>query len=176
MTGELITGDVFSPALSTGGLNYELISNPYVSAIDFDALASENILLVEDGYWIWNPSAGNYVTRAAGTGASPYIQVGQGFFVQTKATGSFVFSNAQRLHSDTTSFLKEQPLNVLSAKVEGGETGFRDELYIRFAEGATANYDEEIEAVKWYSMHDDATMIYSVAEDETELAINVLPL
>ncbi len=43
-------------------------------------------------------------------------------------------------------------------------------------DGATTGYDEELESIKWYSINSDATMIWSIASDETELAINAMPL
>jgi len=48
-------------------------------------------------------------------------------------------------------------------------------MYVYFEEGATFDYDEEIESKKWNSVNIDATMIRSIAEDGTELAINALP-
>ena len=176
MTGDLMTGAISSPSLTHSGSNYEMISNPYPSAINFPALATANSTLVENKYWIWNPAGGNYVSRAGTTGATPYIQVGQGFFVETKSTGVFNFTNSERAHSDTTSFLKNGESNVLIVKVVGGDFEFKDEMYIAFSEDATNGYDEKIEAKKWYSMYEDATMIYSIAEDDTELAINMLPI
>jgi len=66
--------------------------------------------------------------------------------------------------------------NVLHMHVAGGDYGYQDNLYIYFWEGATTGYDVEIEAIKWYSINEDATMIWSTATDETELAINAMPL
>ncbi len=66
--------------------------------------------------------------------------------------------------------------NVLKITVTGGDYGYVDEMYIYFIEGATWGYDQEMEAVKWYSIYPDATMIWSIAGDGTELAINAMPL
>jgi len=66
--------------------------------------------------------------------------------------------------------------NLIVVHVDGGDYGYQDDLYIRFMEGATPNYDIELEAIKWYSINPDATMIWSIAEDGTELAINAMPL
>jgi len=65
---------------------------------------------------------------------------------------------------------------VISIRVEGGQQGYIDELIIYFLEDATTGYDEEFESIKWYSFFPDATMIWSIASDETELAINAMPL
>jgi len=66
--------------------------------------------------------------------------------------------------------------NVIKVNITGGEYGYTDELYIYFKEGATPGYDVEMESIKWYSIYPDATMIWSIADDGAELAINAMPL
>ena len=71
---------------------------------------------------------------------------------------------------------REGTTNLLKIEIEGGNQGFEDEAYIHFREGATTGYDSEIEAIKWYSPDPEATMIWTIASDNTNLAINKLPL
>jgi hypothetical protein len=66
--------------------------------------------------------------------------------------------------------------NELTMKVSGGDYGYRDELVVRFVDDATYGYDEEIDAYKRNSMYDDATQIECVADDNSKLAIDFLPL
>jgi len=172
MTGALFTGNISSPALTFSNNHNELLSNPYPSAIDFDGLAGDNSSVVQNKYWIWNPAANTYVTRAGGIGGPQYIQVGQGFFVEMKQAGTFNFTNARRTHSADA--FRSTVANLLSVKVVGGLEGYTDETFIRFDDDATSGYDIEIEAEKWSSQNSDATMISTIAEDNTELAINVL--
>jgi hypothetical protein len=73
-------------------------------------------------------------------------------------------------------FIRSTTPNVLNIHVAGGDYGYQDNLYIYYWDGATTGYDEELESIKWYSINDDATMIWSIATDETELAINAMPL
>lgn len=73
-------------------------------------------------------------------------------------------------------FIRSTTPNVLNIHVAGGDYGYEDNLYIYYWDGATTGYDEELESIKWYSINDDATMIWSIASDETELAINAMPL
>ncbi len=175
MTGEFITGSTSSPALTYSNNHYELISNPYPSSIDFDAFAAANSSDINNGYWIWNPGTGNYEARAGGTGSQQYVQVGQAFFVETKSgVGTVQFTNALRTHS-SDAFRDILP-NMLTMNVSGGDMGYSDELIVRFTEDATNGYDVNLDAEKWNSMYDDATMIRSIAEDGSELAINALPL
>lgn len=71
---------------------------------------------------------------------------------------------------------RDASTDLLKIVVEGGTQGFVDETYIHFDENATTAYDEAIDAIKWYSIDPEATMIWTVASDDTELAINNLPL
>ena len=174
MTGSLMTGAISSPALTFSNNHYELISNPYPSSIDFDGLAADNSGVANNAYWIWNPATNSYVERAGGVGGTQYIQVGQGFFVETNSAGTFNFSNARRAHS-TVAF-RETMTNMLSVAAEGGKPGYRDDAIIRFDEQATSGYDVNMEAVFWESQNSDATSLRSLAEGNLELAINALPL
>ncbi len=176
MTGEFITGDKSTDALGYSNNHNELISNPYPSAIDFDAFATDasNSGTISNKYWLWDPSAGSYITRSGGSGGQQYLQVGQAFFVETTASGSVTFKNSFRTHSNDA-FRDINP-NELTMKVSGGDYGYRDELVVRFVEDATSGYDPEIDAYKMNSMYEDATQIESVAEDGSKLAINFLPV
>jgi len=58
--------------------------------------------------------------------------------------------------------------------VEGGSIGFKDELYIRFKEDALSGLDD-YDVIKWNSIAYQATMIRSISNDGSELAINMLP-
>ncbi len=176
MTGQLMTGNVSPPALTYSNNHYELISNPYPSSINFDDFATDgsNSGVINNKYWLWDPSAGTYITRASGSGGSEHIQVGQAFFVETVANGTVTFKNSFREHSNDP-FRSINP-NELTMKVSGGNYGFSDELVVRFVEDATYGYDETLDAHKFASMYDDATQIESVAEDGTKLAINFLPV
>ncbi|MCB2209092.1 MAG: T9SS type A sorting domain-containing protein [Bacteroidetes bacterium] len=83
---------------------------------------------------------------------------------------------AQYTTDNQIEFSRNTTPNVLHMHVAGGDYGYQDNLYIYFWEGATTGYDVEIEAIKWYSINEDATMIWSIASDDTELAINAMPL
>ncbi len=174
MTGAFITGNTSSPALTYSNNHYELISNPYPSSIDFDAFAAANTGTINNEYWIWNPGTGNYENRVGGAGSQQYVQVGQAFFVETNSAGSVQFTNALRAHSSDA--FREVIPNMLTMKVHGGTMGYSDELIVRFTDDATNGYDVNLDGEKWNSMYDDATMIRSIAEDGSELAINALPL
>jgi hypothetical protein len=173
MFGYPKSGDITFNTHHIVGNTFELISNPYTSAIDFSKFIVNNALEIFNKFNIYDNTTGNYFQYIPGIN-SPYIQVGQGFFVQTlPTTNSVTFSNSHKTHSNVA--FREVFPNLLNVSVEGGSHGFKDKLYIRFGPEATTYYDEEIEALKWRSISDWATMIYSIAGDDSTLAVNVLP-
>jgi hypothetical protein len=174
MRGYPVSGSVSYAIRNVVNNGLELISNPFPSAIDFDDFASDNSAYIRDMYYIYDPTSGNYVTRASGIGGTQYIQHGQGFFVYTKANGNINFTNAHKTHSDDP--FREIIPNLLTVQVTGGTIGFKDETYICFAHGASKGFDEEIDAKKWNSVSAGATMINTLADDNTRMAINTLPI
>ncbi len=71
---------------------------------------------------------------------------------------------------------REVFMNLLTVKVTGGTIGFKDETYICFSNDASKGFDEEIDAKKWNSVSSGATMINTLADDNTRMAINTLPV
>jgi hypothetical protein len=174
MFGYPKSGDITFNTHYVVGNTIELIGNPYSSAIDFDEFYQDNMGEILPHFYIYDNGGGNYVVYQYPGVGSPYIQVGQSFFVNTRpATYSVVFSNSHRVHNNVA--FREFTPNLLNVSVEGGSNGFRDNLYVRFDPQATSYYDEEIDALKWRSISEGATMIYSIAEDDSTLAVNVLP-
>ncbi|MCB2209091.1 MAG: T9SS type A sorting domain-containing protein [Bacteroidetes bacterium] len=183
MEGFPVAGTVNYTLTYNANNRYELISNPFPCAIDFDAFADDNGTdKMEPKYWIWDAdlevgkSAGNYVTRSYGTGGSQYIQYGQALFIYTGAASGgqdLNFTSDHKVHNSTE--FRDFIPNELSMYVSGGTIGFKDALYIRFIEDASAGTDE-YDAEKWNSVSEGATMIRSIADDGSELAINFLPI
>jgi len=134
MVGYPVAGSVTYSTSFFLGNELELLGNPFPSAIDFDAFADSILGANKDDifnkYWIYDPSIGNYRTRVAGIGGSRYIQVGQGFFVQTRRVGSVVFQISDKSHSNDP--FREIQTNLLTLKVEGGTMEYEDELYYQY--------------------------------------------
>jgi hypothetical protein len=174
MEGYPIAGDVSYTIRHYNNNHLELISNPFPSAIDFDDFADDNSTYIQDKYWIYSASSGNYVARSNGSGGSQYIQYGQGFFVETKANGNISFTDDYKAHN-TVTFRETNP-NELSMHVRGGSIGFEDDLYIRFLEEGASGGIDDFDAKKWNSVSAGATMIRSIAAGGAELAINMMPI
>lgn len=112
-------GVIGVPIILAGSNNFNLIGNPYPSAIDADLFYAANSALIDgtfyfwthntpinpleydgDDYAIWN-SVGGIGAAGGGTGNTTIpngnIAAGQGFFVKSIANGSANFNNSMRL-------------------------------------------------------------------------------
>lgn len=116
----VITAPIAYNAINTGG-HWNLIGNPYPSALDFDAFVTNNPGIVEGAAYLWShdqtPSQTNngnqavnftntdYIIMNTGSGTvnnSPgtlleYIPVGQSFFIAGIANGNVTFNNSMRI-------------------------------------------------------------------------------
>ncbi|SHG72974.1 lamin tail domain-containing protein [Winogradskyella jejuensis] len=132
--GAYNTGDITYPVVNdpTNGLHWNLIGNPYPSAIDIDAFFNQNGTVapgnntVYEVVYMWsqvNPVDGanpgnevlnynqnDYITVNAlgeagnGTTAAPSRQIpsGQAFFVPSASSGNVVFTNSMRVSGDNS--------------------------------------------------------------------------
>jgi hypothetical protein len=53
---------------------------------------------------------------------------------------------------------------------------FSDDAYVMFSDGASVNFDKQFDALKLISFNDQVPQIYTVAPDNSDLAINVMPM
>ena len=169
-TGNLNTGTV-SPALTKTGTGtyagYNLVGNPYASAIDWKAASGWNrtSLVDNSGYdmAIWNDAAGNYCSYNSNgssgiNGGTQYIAAGQGFFVNATSSGILGMNNDIRVHN-TQAFLKspDDITNILRLNVSGNANTYSDEIVVEFGH-ATAGGG----AGKIFSFYETAPSLYTV--------------
>jgi len=179
----LMNNGAFTPLTTyTTDYGFNLVPNPYPSAIDWNASSGwekkENIggsiyfwpggIANSSNYASWNGSIGI-------NGGTPYIPVGQSFFVQAtseapvlRMNNSVRVHNAQSFWKSTTAFT-----NVLRLATVANEA--TDELVIHFREGATKGFDSEYDAFKLQGGA-NAPQISSIDNDGNSLSINSLPL
>lgn len=192
------SGTVTVPDYAGGGTNpiaytefdgWNLIGNPYASAISWDDVTLSN---VEDFVYFYNGSTYQcYGTSPYNQGitvntAAKFIPAGQGFFVKAEYQADPV-ANPQtvtipktaRVHNSQTFYKSptELPNNVVKFNVSQGD--FTDESIIRTLpteSGVTESHDAEYDAHKMFSWENGNPQIYSTSVDKTErYAINSLP-
>ena len=182
--GKLNSGkfDVATPSASAA-FQYNLVPNPYPSAIDWLAATGWTKTNLNNAIYIWNRDYatgenpnGQYASFVNGfgtNGGSRYIAPGQSFFVETTGSGSPALSmtNAVRVHSSDP-FLKEtQAAQALRIQVSA-ETG-NDETVIYLTQGATAAFDAAFDASK-LAGSDVLPQLGSFSEEGRKLSINGL--
>lgn len=196
MTGQLATPIVTNPTVAPWnptktagqGDGEYLFSNPFPSGLYMDQFYTTNNgaarFSSNNIFYFWEDETSNYGTWSAddpeiggiGTGnigaANGLINPGQGFFGQRNGTTNINFTALARIHVHTP-FLKDSEISLLRLQASGNLS--KDELIIRFKEGATFEFDEKKDAYKWASMYDYATEINTVTPNQSFLTINTLP-
>jgi hypothetical protein len=163
------------------GLNFNLVPNPYPSAIDWSASSGWTKTNINNAVYIYNSAGSNssafvwasYVGGSGTNGGSRYIPNGQGFFVQSNAAAPVLaMNNNVRLHN-SVGFLKEMTELSNTIKIKTLANGYSDEIVVRLIEEATNDFDGEWDALKLKG-GDLIPNIYSLAADQTQLSINSL--
>ena len=195
--GTFNTGDqninlIYTDNTATHGDNkfdgWNLIGNPFPSALDCDAITTTDVTNsaiyyyddAGDGnynnyrYYISGLPGSPYPSVAANSG-SRYIPAMQGFFVKANAGGGTLnFENAARTHSTQDFYKDVEHPNLIRLSLENGSIS--DETVIRFIPDATINFDGRFDAYKMYSFSDEVPQLYSIIDyNSTQLAINTLP-
>lgn len=169
--------------------NYEgfnLVANPFTCPLSFTEFVSANSsLLAEESIWIWDDIASDagggdvsadYMTiNAMGSTDSQggrlsawdgTINVAQGFFIKTNASGNIDFTQAMKTHdgNDDESFFRNEELSVekywLSIQSESGAIGAN--TLIGFHPEASDAFDAKFDASKFGK----SLSVYSLIEDQ----------
>lgn len=162
----------------SGNTNYQfwnLLGNPYTSAIDWDLL---DIFGAEGSVYVWNPASGNYISWNGSSGAltDGIIAPQQGFFVKAegivKVGPRVTFTPESRLHS-SAAFYKNSSVAALEISVSNDVNTYSDKTYVQLNPLADASFDSQFDSRK-LDGETDAPELYTIAGD-TRLSINVLP-
>ncbi|MBK9290072.1 MAG: S8 family serine peptidase [Bacteroidetes bacterium] len=148
--GLLNNGSFSTLVASTSADRYNLVPNPYPSAIDWDAATGWTKTNLHNAIYIWNRNTGNYATYISGVGTNggtQYIAPGQSFFVRSSAASAGLQMNDDvRLHHSTPFLQPPQPGKTIRLSTANSEGS--DETIIRFLAGATDGFDFDYDAEK----------------------------
>jgi len=110
----------FSGTLNTGNLNFgftannpygwNLLGNPYPSAIDWDLVVP--VSNMNSAVYYLDAASGNYVSYVGGVGASRYIPPMQGFWISATSSGSLAFNNTMRTNTGKDIYYKSETDNL----------------------------------------------------------------
>jgi hypothetical protein len=186
-TGMLNTGTIGTPndvqRTATGGLSgWNLVGNPFCSAIDWDAASGWTKTNIDNATYRHVNSAtwATYVGGVGTNGGTRYIAMGQGFFVSVTdpgvggpfpVLGTLQGTEAVKVHQNTTAFFKNDISNFVRLEVSGN--GYNDEAVIRFLDETTTGFDGNWDAHKLFGYGEGVGQIYS--NQDQPLSINSLP-
>lgn len=165
--GNLGNGDQ-SVSLTSGGNTWNLIGNPFPSAINWGSIDKGN--LADNFCYIYNPAkSGGAGYEAQDNG---YISPMQGFFVSASGS-SLSLPNSARAHGG--SWMKNStsdPVNQVSLQLSN--IANFDETVIRLnPNGTTAKGRND--AFKLFSLTSEVPQVYSLKNDDVKVCINTLP-
>lgn len=184
-TGALNSAEVVltcsNTAPPTGGNGWNLLGNPFPSAIDWNALSRsaglDNALYYYDNaeqkYRYYLPVAGDGTSLGSG---SRYIPAMQGFMVHASTNGAtLTIPTAAKTHNGQNIYYKSTATVPGSLSLKVAANGHEDEAFIHFNSQATTAFDGSFDAYKLKSYSSDVPNLYTKGSDGSELAINGLP-
>jgi len=176
--GSFYNNSSYSPVISYtadkgGNDGWNLVGNPYTSALDWENAAWVKTNL-EGGIYFYDGT--NYQTYNGGYGvpatATQYIPAMQGFFVKATATGSaLTIPKASQVHNGQQ-YYKENREVVDALRLKMTRNGYSDETLIRFSEDATAGFDADMDAYKLFGFNPDVPQLFTISS--TYQTINAL--
>jgi hypothetical protein len=153
------------------GEGWNLVGNPYPSAVDWDN-ANWVKTHIDGTVYVYNGS--QYISWNGSTGglSGGIIPALQGFIVKANNFNPVLqIPQSARLHGNDPYKNTNEPGELLILSVEGN--GYEDKTYINFNSGATEVFDNNFDAYKLKGI-EDAPQIYSIIPGRI-LSINVLP-
>ncbi len=179
-SGTLTTGTglpalTYTP-ISPGGGGWNLLGNPYASAIDWNNVTSGQYANIDNAVYVYDNAAQLYKSYASGVGllTGGIVPAMQGFFIKANAASpSLTLENQDRVISSQAYYKSAADIqNVLELKVEGNER--YDETFVRFQDGATADFNSEWDAYKLMGGPEVPNLYTTV--NSVDYSINTLPV
>ncbi len=179
-SGDLNTGDKTFNLKNSGSKTWtyesgwNLMSNPYSSSIDWNK--ADRTQFQDHTAYVYdvNKSGGEGYVYINGANANAFIGSNQGFFVIAKTTANnqdFTFTNALQTHGG--SFLKSTDAdNTLILRLSS--QNYYDETTITLTDESSLSRDRK-DALKLYSFNSSVPQLYSISEDDINLAVNSIP-
>ncbi|NND10575.1 MAG: T9SS type A sorting domain-containing protein [Flavobacteriaceae bacterium] len=173
-TGTLNNGNIVEPIYFNGPAdNFNLIGNPYISAIDWLKFQEDNSAILNGTAYYWrqtmtgvNNSVADFIefnsTGSNPPGATKNIGSGQGVFVKSIQAGDVTFKSQHKVSGNNAQFFRapEEDTNAGRSWYKmSGDSGFAT-ILVGFVPGATDNFDTNFDgefvnegvAIEFYSL------------------------
>lgn len=183
VSGTPNTGSTAIPLayLSTGTASedgWNLITNPFPCTVDWESVRG-GLSGVNDFYSVYTES-GNFAYYEGGiggtNGATRYIPVMQGFWVQSTGGTSITFAETDKAPTQDPTFLKSASTinQVMRIAINGSVNNFSDEVLVVAGDHYVNSFDHgDNDIIKWKSMDSlVAPNLATYSSDNIELAFN----
>ncbi len=138
--------------IATG--KYLFVGNPYPSTLDWDNASGWTKTNVGGAVYYWdapNNRTASYVAGIGTNGGTRYIPAMQGVLVALTGSGgnsSISINNNARIATQNPAYMRTASEVVVRIRIEDSTAVKNDETVIRFNEGATNEFDPELDAYK----------------------------
>ena len=171
VTGPILSGNqdlnvVFTSNYSTQEDGWNLVSNPYCSAIDWLSPNWGAKTNIDDAVYIYNPDNAQYLGTVGGVsfnGGNEIIGSSQAFWVHANAASPSLIAAETVKSSISPGFYKatNATAGVLRMQLDGLGGQYSDEAIFRTKQGASFGFDPNLDAYKLLSMRPDAPNIFT---------------
>jgi hypothetical protein len=169
MTGSINTGSVvipLSPLGSGGSQGFNLVGNPFPSAVDVGAVLTAASNIGGNSFYIRNPQIGSYTTINP-IPASYILPANSSFFVKATAATNLNFAEANKNICTNCATVFRTALKTfvqLKALKNGVEY---DNVYLSLDDNYSEKYETKHDALK---LTNDELSLYTIASDKQKLA------
>lgn len=167
----------YTPSAGPTQDGWNMLSNPYPSAIDWDAPAFARTN-TDQVLYIWNPSQNQYATYVGGigtNGGSRYIPSSQAFWVRAIAPAPAVTMTEAIKSVQNPTYMHSLPASVpYLLKLKLTTSNGNDETVIRFDGGGSDFFDIGYDAYKLASSDTLAPYIASSLDSIEDYSINTM--
>ncbi len=158
----------------TSMYGYSLVGNSLICGINWDLVTRSDLVNVRNAIYFNQGGVDvSYVNGIGTNGGSAHIPPLQGFFVKTRATGTYItIPDNAREHNSTVRYKSSEVIPMLRLTLESGKTS--DETVIRFESLSTDEFDSEYDAGKMFNPSDKKAHLFSAMNGEI-YSINSIP-
>ena len=179
MTGTINTGNVNVPLVlggSGGSANFNLVGNPYPSAVNIEDIITANTN-VNKTIYLRNPSSGSYITKDLSlvANADYAIPSSTAFFVVPTAASNLTFTESNKVSTPTTDVVFTEKAKDPTAYIELQTlvgTEVYDNMYVKFDKKWSNTFENKVDATK---AQNDFVNVYSISEEGKQLSVDGRP-
>ncbi|RNC79629.1 MAG: T9SS C-terminal target domain-containing protein [Balneola sp.] len=162
-TGSVPSSDV-TIDLHTSGDNWNLIGNPFDSAIDFSSITINGGSLASSVGQIYDPSISNYVTT---TSRDDTVAAWQGLFIENSSASSITIPTSAQTDGGTFLKTRSKDLSYVVLTLRSTELDLADELVIVLSPTAKTDWDL-LDAEELTSLSINYVSFFGIGEKEEE--------